>query len=231
MKPLEYSKKEFTNNIWDLAEERGETSVDVDEAAGVSRGYFSRLRNAVKEIAPAAVSVVAVSNYLHTPIDTLVSASAAGMTKEDELFEGFMQKLIEDTRAGKLEWIPVSDSHINDWAGRSLTGDEYWVPQEYSEGCYSYKGQDGHTMAHGYSYYAKLDEDNLIGIIRTGDKDAIEYDVFMDGKKGLNPVGTTSSLKPLLAVRVRVLYQEAALSRSHVHISETCREMLGKVFS
>ena len=230
MKTLQYSKHDFTTNVFALAEEKGETSVDVDAAAGVSRGYFSRLRNAIKNNIPSVEVIAAVSNYLHVPMDTLVAVQTGGMTKEEDMMETFLEQLIADTREGRQAWHPMADQDLDAGDGSLVRRGEFALSTHCEEGYLEYYGIDGHFYTYGYSYYTHIDGEKKLYVIQTGSENDPEYDVFLiDSKR--TPIGSTSAMKPGLAIRVRALYQEAALSMSHVHISDNCKNLMQQVFT
>ena len=71
---MEYYKNVFVDNVYALAKARGMKIKDLESGCGVSLGYFARLRQGEKNIAPGADLLMAVADRLSVSVDALLTS-------------------------------------------------------------------------------------------------------------------------------------------------------------
>lgn len=99
-----YDKNIFINNVYNLANRRNLKIKDLETGCGVSLGYFSRLRQGEKNIAPGADFLLAVSEKLSVSVDTLLTSDLSKATESEGEMLLYIDKLIRETRSRKLSW-------------------------------------------------------------------------------------------------------------------------------
>lgn len=99
-----YDKYVFINNVYKLANRKNLKIKDLETGCGVSLGYFSRLRQGEKNIAPGADFLLAVSEMLSVSVDMLLTSDLSNATESESEMLLYIDKLIRETRSRKLSW-------------------------------------------------------------------------------------------------------------------------------
>lgn len=108
----EFNKKLMLDNIAVLLSESGIKVGELENEAGVSAGYISRL---TKDGAgkPGIEFIMNAAEALKVSIDTLLYIDLAGLTPTERYLISFLEKLKKDTAEDKLEWIRYSADSLN----------------------------------------------------------------------------------------------------------------------
>lgn len=108
----EFNKKLMLDNIAVLLSESGIKVGELENEAGVSAGYISRL---TKDGAgkPGIEFIMNAAEALKVSIDTLLYIDLAGLTPTERYLISFLEKLKRDTAEDKLEWIRSSADSLN----------------------------------------------------------------------------------------------------------------------
>lgn len=107
-----FSKKLMLDNISVLLNESGKKVGELENEAGVSAGYISRI---AKDSAgkPGIEFIMNVAEALKVSIDTLLYIDLTGLTPTERYLISFLEKLKKDTSEDKLEWNRTSADSLN----------------------------------------------------------------------------------------------------------------------
>ena len=98
----EFNKDILTNNIAYLLKEKNKKIGELEAVAGVSSGYFSRLKDANSK--PSIELVYNTANFLNISIDNLINVKLYELSNTDKYILSFIDKLLSDTSNEKLCW-------------------------------------------------------------------------------------------------------------------------------
>lgn len=99
-----YDKTLFIDNVYYLAKDRRIRIGELESRCHVSAGYFSRLRQMEKNIAPGVDFLMALADALNVSMDSLLTFDYTGATETEQNLHLYMEKLIRETKARKLIW-------------------------------------------------------------------------------------------------------------------------------
>ena len=107
-----FDKKICLDNIRTLAKEKGIKLGELEEQAGVSAGYISRIEKS--ESSPAFDFIIKVADILSVSIDFLINNNLSTMTSTNLYIARLIDKLISDTTSNHLFWEREEESYLND---------------------------------------------------------------------------------------------------------------------
>ena len=220
---VEFDKKIMLENISLLLEKSGKKVGELESEVGVSIGYISRLSKDDKS-KPGIEFVVGAAASLGVSIDMLVNVNLSKLTPTEKYLFNFIDKLISDTKADKLDW--------NKEAGYSLVprdGDYLSHPLFSWEICYDDVGGstptevercifcsesfDKKTQVHGDCFNLKIKNGYrvyLMNIARRcdfrGNVDAVAKEICIVGPDNEKNSICSNRDKPLLAIMAEKLY-------------------------
>ena len=101
------------DNIYNLAKAKNIKIGDIEEAAGVSKGYLSRLAKENNKVTPSIDLVATAAELLGVSIDYLVHFNENEFTENEKFVFQFIEKLQRESANGKLEWAVESSMSLN----------------------------------------------------------------------------------------------------------------------
>lgn len=107
-------------NIEALCKSKNVRIGDIESAAEVSQGYFSRLKGSSKKKLNVNMLVKA-SKLLNVPVDLLVMYDVEALTPKELMFVNFIDKLYKESYSNDIDWESYKVSHKN----ALRTTDEY----------------------------------------------------------------------------------------------------------
>ena len=104
------------NNIKNLAKKLNIRMSEIEEAAGVSPGYMSRLAQKNGDTANTALLgvIASASKKLSVSMESILFSDLSSMSPEEEKMLQFITKLLEDTEKGTFHWKQDSEESIKD---------------------------------------------------------------------------------------------------------------------
>lgn len=108
----EFDKKLMMENIAFLLKQTGKKIGELEAEAGVSIGYISRT-NKDENAKPGIDFIIKVAEALDVSVDALLKVSMSDYTQTELYVMSFIEKLITDTNADKLEWIRETADRLN----------------------------------------------------------------------------------------------------------------------
>ena len=231
----ENDKVVWAENISYLAKERGIKLMDLAEEAGVALSFFSRAR---KGDSRADANVLTrIAERLGISLDTLMKCDLTAMTENERLVMNFIDKVILDTNAGKLDW-------------RKDTRDSMRMVDEEGDPLYPMSGNvgiDGDTVVKyqshfakdgmqitptGTSYHTAIGEMTALYIVHVGVTEPMEgeesrnnyyqgYELYISDFASPSPVCCSfNGTNRKIAERLNDLYCLARIKSDHILLSE-----------
>ena len=174
-----FDKKIFLNNIEILLNSRNIKVRDLENKAGVSRGYLSRLSREGNQSVPGIDFILAASELFGISVELLSTVDYTGCSETERYYIDFIERLIQKTESGEMLWksssikdfenAAVNNSSTNAVIKREPSIQEmmasivsgkniYYSTVDY--GCYEYKESSG------LLYYGALDDNNSLFLIK-----------------------------------------------------------------
>jgi len=110
---IEFNKKLMLDNITFMLKKLGKKIGELEDEAGVSTGYISRLSKEEANTKPGIDFVVNVAKSLKISVDTLVNIDMAGLSPTELYLISFIEKLKKDTIVDKLYWEIETADKLN----------------------------------------------------------------------------------------------------------------------
>lgn len=180
-----FNRALFGRNIKYLAEQKNIKIGSLEEGAGVSAGYFSRLANEEGRVSGSSSIIDAVciaAKLLNVSVNTLISTDLAALTPNEKFLSKFFEKVEKDSLQEVIHWDcqtrerlddvafqnqhPLFCKRIYDYDGISCLNQNVAI----SDDCYktSIMGKDFYLMkimnsksnSSGYELYFSSDEKN-----------------------------------------------------------------------
>ena len=109
----DFSKERFLQNVSFLLEAHKDIKIGELEAyAGVNAGYLARL-NKDEKAKPSIEFIVKIAERFQISIDSLLGIELYQMTPTERYMHAFLEKLLSDTEAEKLNWGIENASFLN----------------------------------------------------------------------------------------------------------------------
>ena len=211
-----YDKARCLNNIYALAKERGIKIGDLEESAGVSKGYLSRVAKPDYQGSPPIEMLDAAAKQLGVGIDYLVNYSPDAFSESEQFVMRFIDKLARQTEAGKLEWLYETEA--------TLTAEDSAIYEKavtVSGTCYHAKlpNTQAQVWLNKVTYHGTPRNAYLENVTR----DVIE--VYLTDP-GVQPICSTYYVSEELKNAVNTLYLQAASSPSRIALPQAVRSTM-----
>lgn len=112
----EFDKVRFFSNLYWLIKEKGKKLGELEKAAGVSVGYFSRINKEGSNTIPTVEVVAALASELGVSMDTLVFGNFLEPTVTEEYLIDFLERLLQDTRKDAIIWEKEGKAYLSNKA-------------------------------------------------------------------------------------------------------------------
>lgn len=240
-----YEKTRCLNNIYALAKEQGIRIGDLEESAGVSRGYLSRVAKPDYQGSPSIEMLDAVAHQLGVGIDYLVNFSADALSESEQFVMRFLDKLATQTEAGKLEWRYETAAALTAEDDAAVENPLVSVTGKYSEErkqrinthVYTSAIYEKRVTVSGTCYHARLPKTNAevylnkVTYHNTPRNEKLEIhtediiEVYY-ADPAVQPVCSTYYVPDELKQAVNHLYRMAASSPSRIALSSSLRSAM-----
>lgn len=194
-----FNKKQMLDNITYFLQEFSKKIGELETEAGVSPGYISRITKDEKT-KPGIDFIIGVADALNISVDTLLNADFTEMTETEKYLVKFMEKLIHDTQADKLEWncepndmLNRLEPDINGYIDHPLMSFETYMeqgeteyPEEVSRPTFISKSFGVHTYIEDDCFNLRMKNDAVLYVMSisksvhyVNDKSAYAKEVWM----------------------------------------------------
>lgn len=99
-----FEKSICISNIYYLVKEKGLKIGDIEEAAGVSPGYISRLNKEENKTVPGIEFLLSVSEALNVSLEGLLKCVYTTLSPDERKVVNFLTKLLSDSNSYKILW-------------------------------------------------------------------------------------------------------------------------------
>lgn len=226
-----FDKKVCLDNIRTLAKEKGIKLGELEEQAGVSTGYISRIDKS--ESYPSLEFILKTADILSVSIDYILNSRLSVMNATDLYIARFTNKLIIDTNANNLNWEKEEKSYLKDKTFFLDSNDAFYHPlftetksyaaitnYEYNSmfhdpRCVSINGDCYHCeISYGVKVYLMSTEYNSIDI------QSDEFEMYIvNGQNNVNKLICVSEKeKSDLFYSIKCLYELADESSKHANL-------------
>ena len=242
-----FDKKRCIETIYALAKSKGLKIGDIEEKAGVSKGYLSRINKEDSTSIPTIDLLASIAGQLDVGIDFLVNYPLGTLSPNEEFVFQFIDKLTTATTTGKMEWIleaegllradtntPVKNPLVHVTKDTPDGGDTWYDTHAYTSGIYS----NGSVEIIGDCYYASLPGSSatvFLNSVRyfipkeggrfstTETYDAIEVYILTNGVK---PICSTYYVCEEIKTAVKDLYTAVSSAPSHIGLEYSTKAVM-----
>ena len=109
-----FDKARCIRNIYDLAKKKGLKIGDLEEKAGVSKGYLSRINKEESTSSPSIEVLDSISRQLDVGIDYLVNFSEERLSENEEFVLKFVDKLMRMTLDDQVDWMEQAFNNLTE---------------------------------------------------------------------------------------------------------------------
>lgn len=234
-----YDKARCLNNIYSLAKERGIRIGDLEESAGVSRGYLSRVAKPDYQGSPPIEMLDAVAKQLGVGIDYLVNYSPDAFSESERFVMRFIDKLARQTEAGKLEWLYETEATLTAEDDSRVDNPLVRPVRKQQKDTHEYRSAiyEKDATVSGTCYHAKLpntqaqvwlNKVTYHGTPRNAYLENVTRDVIEVylTDPGVQPICSTYYVSEELKNAVNTLYLQAASSPSRIALPQAVRSTM-----
>lgn len=247
MKALEFDKNNFIDVVSELAQQKGLTLATLEKEIETSAGYFSRLKNKASNTPPNIDTLRKLAHFFNVPIDILYGANVSKMTKVEIKLMKLFTKILIETRSDIITWQADATQELNYCVDPNFdhvllgkyTDEEYDPEEGPTHWDMAYKpivGEIGKTNFDGPCLHYAFDEETEIYISRIkyiyeGEDGERDYEMYSVTNKKSNPVCSTRWTNSKLAILLRMIYDEAMLSRCLILPDEAVKKAVACIDS
>ena len=186
---MDYSKKVLMDNIYYLAKKNNITLGKLEELAGLSAGYLSRLNSGNNNSNPSIDAVSSFSKQLNVPIDILTSHKLDEITPDEEYMFRFIYKLMDKTQANELHWEADTQAFFEAVEQREAYH-PFFIEENYQAYYYSrfLQGESASVIDEAYRLTINRNDELYLFKIKTNDPEGeMYYELYLDnGNQGHN---------------------------------------------
>ena len=241
-----FDKKRCIDNIYSLVKAKGLKIGDIEENAGVSKGYLSRINKEDNTSSPTIEVLASIAEQLGVGIDYLVNFPQELLTPNEQFVFKFIDRLNEQTITGKLDWEVESASILSAETDTEVDNPLVSVTTRYSQEFerdyqtheYSSQLYSGNVTVSGNCYHTILPDRKTtvyINAVTYQIPNNDEYNTFNTTDRqieiyivhrGVRPVCSTFYLRAELKTAVESLYDAVSSSPSHIGLSQDTKEIM-----
>ena len=211
---------------------------DIERNAGLTPGYMSRLEKEGNASDPSVEFVVTAAEMLGITVDTLLNSRLTSIPKDEELLIKFFTAVKEDTETGNVVWVKNNLDELTECRGCARDPEYFTILSEpnpnsndFSVIYSSYFLPKKEYLFIGTCYQTQSlgTEDELILMKMELEDPPPEFtgefiEVYHKGDGGsIEPLCNNAISSNEMNVVVKSLFERAAISASHIHISEETR--------
>lgn len=255
-----FDKARCFNNLTYLLVAKDKKLGDIERNSGNSPGYLSRMKSGKSNADPSIEFLITAAEELGVSVDMLVNSEIREMSQTEIYLQGFLKKLIEDTRNDKLTWVCQRQSELEEigteydpctdevsaahplYESKSIPNDTNYPTWKAYYNSRFYKNCGVAPV--GDSYYTDLVSNGnvtlyLMSCKKGGDKIKWKKDNFWELYlyklgSGIHPLCNTMEICSPLEIMIDGLIKEIRESVSHVHINDEVKnaidQYLGDIF-
>lgn len=198
-------KQKLYENIKTLSKVYGVNLGEIEEEAGVSKGYLSRIVKEKDASIPLLDLIFVVTQKFKVSIDSLFFHDYPSMEKDEHYIYRFINKLLVMSNLGQIKW--------ENNEGNNLFSDEKVKPES--------------------SFCVKYDDSISFCICRFqyGDDLVPSYSLFVKNRNSFDKICKANTSESVFYYYLEELFELADVSCEHRRVSETARSAIDKFMS
>ena len=232
MADMDGDKQRLLDNIAYLLQKSGKKIGEVEEAAGVSVGYISRITKDTRA-KPGLEFVKGIARFFHISMDQLMYQDLTTASSTEKYLFHFLQKLDQDTLDDRINWTIERPEALafcrvdeNGHVGHPLLTKEHFivegpkgVPLREEKVGFNSRTFNEHTAFAGNWFYVRMPEGYCLYLASIKDafppspKNELVIEVWMVSPEGHTKYICSSLVDSSLGPMTAVLYQ-SVLERS-----------------
>ncbi len=241
-----FNKKRCIDNIYALAKAKGLKIGDIEEKAGVSKGYLSRINKDNSASVPTVDLLESIAEQLEVGIDYLVNFQSGILTPNEEFVFRFVDRLSKQTIAGRMDWVVESASVLTaeneiEVENPLITVSTQYSPEfevEYPVHMYTSRIYSGYAQVVDNCFHSSLPDGKSVVYLN-----AVKYNAPHAGQHTdadwsdriievyilqgeTRPICSTFYLRSELKKAVEDLYTAAASSPSHICLEQSTKDIM-----
>lgn len=244
---MNYDRSRVIRNIYGLAKEQNIRIGDLEQEAGVSVGYLSRLMKDESKGSFSVELLCTLAEKLGSTLDGLVFNDKDELTDNETYFLDFLEKIILDTEKYELEWAML-DPIIKD-ASIIIKHPLFRVVNEDEEDAYGnmhhkrymqYESRfidEGTPFIDRSAFRVRIDDEHgvdlqifNIGInYETAHKDERDViEMYFIKSSQIEPIACSVLVGTQLSDKMHSLYDCIKNARSHLSINDNTRQIMSQ---
>ncbi len=239
--PKYFNKKTCIENIRFLLAQKPVKLGDIEREAGVSPGYLSRLEKDSNTTDPSIEFLMVASKTLGVSLDTLINTKLNRITEAERALIHFLVQLKRDTDSDEMIWVGDSVEKLDQckYADESSQPHPLYpfpdnpygpVPFSYESLFFSEKIIRPTSVCYRVKLQGSDDEMYMMKVseIKDGTPGNEFIEVYhVDSSWNVYPICNTLQVSAEISEAVESLYESAAISSTHVRLSEKTRSLIG----
>lgn len=246
-----FDKKRCISNIYFLAKDQGKKIGDIENKAGVSAGYISRINKDDNNTNPGIEFLTSVADELGVSLDALISDEFEALSPTQTYLVNFLERLIKLTQSHEIKWNRESESEL-----ASVSVDEEGNPehplysfawraeetQYHSRFCMGedFTQSDDRYAPAGDGYNVYVGDNASVYLMKVkrepwGPDDDIEdpfYELYLVQGKNVEPLCySRGSVTSPYAALLPKLYQKVADAYGKVDIKQNAKDIIDAFMS
>ncbi len=237
-----FDRERCIDNIFDMAKMRIITPKEIEVKAKLPRGFFSELTKEGSTMMPTAAQLAAIAKQLGVGVDYLINSSTETRSTSEDFLLRFIERLHQQTTAGKLEWIVetsemLQNGYVNDITN-PLVEFSRRPDDEEEDRMYRSKIYYGDTSIGSDCYHCVLPDDRSVVYLNS-----VRYDYISEFEKhkafrwkfviemyivnqGVHPVCSTYFLREEMQEAVEALYTVVKSSMSNIGLGQAAKNIM-----
>lgn len=246
-----FDKNRCIENIYTLAKKKKLKIGEMEEAAGVSKGYLSRINKEDITTNPPIDFLVSIAEQLGVSMDYLLMYSSDNFKKDESFVIEFVDRVSQKTTRGELEWILQAQSVLTSENDESIDNPLISIVPDYSDD-FDMKYMRHEYASHFYSdnvsiiddcYYCFLPEQirtrlfimsvqyyNFIDAptpSKYHEKESLDvYELYLCTGDKIAPLCSTAYLKEEIGNVIKNLYNTINLTTSRLGLTPNVRAIM-----
>lgn len=242
-----FDKSRCISTIYAFAKEKGIKIGDLEETAGVSKGYLSRINKEDSTSSPSIELLDSISRQLGVGIDYLVNFSPDTLSPNEQFVMKFIDKLMRMTTAGKIEWLVETSTILNAEDDTEVENPLVSLTKNFSDDanlwydCHVYRSaiyEEGGADVSGACYHASIAGGATVylnyvtyaipnggGSFSSWNRQDGIIEIYIV-RNGVKPICSTYYVADELKKAVKDLYAAAASTPSKIALSYDTRSVM-----
>lgn len=240
---LSFNKLKFFANLRYYMKEKDIKIGQIENNAGVQKGYMSRLDKIDSSTDPTIQFVVSAANTVNESLDDLVYGNPAEMSEAENFISKFFKDLLDDTKERMIRWKKVpygilekEYNYYNESCEHHplLVLDELIKDDRGDNYCVHYVSKfyiDKKVDVDGDVFFTKMpNTDNFVYLVPCsfrGEEESKFFEVYItDDEKIINGICNTKQVHPSITGVFNELYKSAMASYENVYVDDDVRNII-----